>query len=214
MWHSTCTLRIAPSISRRQRKYCKLRSLLDNDAGEAVAENVLTFLAEASLQFGLIGIDEYSERVRVALWLYDDGNWSDPRLPEDHREEQELDPAKSSDHGSDSGAGPRISDLGEIEFYYHGWIFTKADPDPYPSTPHGHWTSQNHKWPKLDPYRGRVFQAKHQEDVTRRLSKKEMKKLWDDSRFRDFCRGHIMWYMEQFPHHAFRVRDPLRFPRW
>jgi hypothetical protein len=190
--------------------------LLDSDAGEPVTKNILAFLAKASFQVGLIGIDEYDERLRVAQWLYDKhGHWSDPRLPvglEDRREEQEFDTAS----GRDDGGGVRspVSDPVEIEFYYQGWIFTKADPDPYPSTPHGHWRSQNQKWPKLDPYRGRVFQAKHQEDVTRRLSKKEMKKLWNDGRFCDFCRDHIRWYMEQYPHHAFRVRDPFRFPRW
>lgn len=181
-----------------------------------MTQSVLTFLAEASFRFGLIGIDEYDERLRVALWLYNDnGNWPDPRLPAgpDHdRVEDEFEPGAGNAIGAGGSSPP--SDLDEVEFYFQGWVFTKADPDPYPSTPHGHWHNQNLKWPKLDPYRGRVFKAKHQEDVMRRLSKKSMKKLWDDGRFRDFCRAHIMWYMEQSPHHAFRVRNPLRFPRW
>jgi hypothetical protein len=180
-------------------------------------DDILTFLAEVSLDFGLIGISEYYERRRVARWLYDRHDElfdprADPPGPEDHREEQQSDSANAPGHGR-SGDGPRISDRGEIEFYYRGWVFTKADPDPYPSTPHGHWEHQNNTWPKLDPYQGRVFAKKHQEDVGRQLRKKEMRELWGDPRFRDFCRGHILWYMEQFPYHEFRVRNPMRFPR-
>lgn len=49
-----------------------------------------------------------------------------------------------------------------LEFVAFGhWYFTKSDPDPYPSTPHGHFQSANNPWPKLNPYTGRVFDAKH-----------------------------------------------------
>jgi hypothetical protein len=42
----------------------------------------LVVLAEASLQFGLIGIDEYIERCEVAWWLGEEGAAiRDPRLP-------------------------------------------------------------------------------------------------------------------------------------
>jgi hypothetical protein len=147
-------------------------------------DDILTFLAEVSLEFGLIGISEYYERRGVAIWLNDrDDNLFDPRADppgrEDQREEQQPDSANEPGHGR-SGDGPRVSDQGEIEFYYRGWVFTKADQDPYPSTPHGDWEHQNNRWPKMDPYQGRVFKEKHQEDVGRRLRRKEMRELWGD----------------------------------
>jgi hypothetical protein len=103
-----------------------------------------------------------------------------------------------------------------IEFLFQGWVFTKADPDPYPSTPHGHWKNQNQKWPKLNPYSGRAFLTKHQEDVGKRLSKVQMKLLWSDEKFKDFCRAHIVWYRESFPFHDFGRSNKLllKFPKW
>jgi len=99
------------------------------------------------------------------------------------------------------------------------WVFTKADPDPFPSVPHGHFKKQNNKWPKLNPYTGRVFMAKHQEDKTRRLSKDEMRKIWRDREFREFCIEMIRWYRNQFPHYLFPIGNGnddliLRLPRW
>jgi hypothetical protein len=187
---------------------------------DAMVASTLIALARFNLQFGLIGIDEHIERCEVALWLDDrNGKRLDPRAAaasEEHHEEKER---GSADNAGDppqkrGGDGPHESDSGEVEFLFRGWIFTKSDPDPYPSTPHGHWRNPNAKWPKLNPYTGRVFKEKHQEDISARLSKKEMKELWNDSRFRDFCRSYILWYREAFPHHAFSVADPLRFPRW
>lgn len=80
--------------------------------------------------------------------------------------------------------------------------------------PHGHYQHQNVKWPKLNPYTGRVFSSKHQEDNSQRLSKKDMTIIWSDESFKSFCREMIVWYQEQFPYHEFPVRRPLRFPIW
>jgi hypothetical protein len=45
-----------------------------------MAARTLIALAEFSLQFGFIGIDEYVERCEVALWLDDEsGTRPDPR---------------------------------------------------------------------------------------------------------------------------------------
>jgi hypothetical protein len=185
-----------------------------------MAARTLLTLAKFNLQFGFIGIDEYIERYEVALWLGDpNGKRLDPRdtvLSEDLREEKERGSADNASEPPQKGGGDglRESDSGEVEFLFQGWVFTKSDPDPYPSTPHGHWRNQNSKWPKLNPYTGRVFKEKHQEDVSARLNKKEMKKLWNDDKFRDFCRSYILWYAEAFPHHVFGVANPLRFPDW
>lgn len=183
-------------------------------------ENTLITLAEFHYELGFIGQDEYRERVHVALWLSDklDG---DPRLesPEeginDSREKIESENEavvlrKAS--GKSSAAG---SEYDWLEFIcLNTWVFTKSDPDSYPSVPHGHHKSQNKPWPKLNPYTGRVFSSKRQEDKNQRLSKKEMKIIWNDEKFKSFCREMIVWYQEQFPYYEFHVRRPLRFPRW
>ncbi|WP_216712728.1 hypothetical protein [Pseudoalteromonas sp. TB64] len=102
-----------------------------------------------------------------------------------------------------------------LEFLCLGiWVFTKADPDSYPSVPHGHFKNQNNKWPKLNPYTGRIFSAKHQEDKKQLLSKKQMRKIWSDEKFKSFCREMIIWYQEKFSYYEFPVRRPLRMPRW
>jgi hypothetical protein len=185
-----------------------------------MVDETLIALARFSSQLGFIGIDEYIERCQMAFWLDDqNGHASDPRDSDasgERREasEQDLIRDASKTTPSECAQGPRDSQTGEVEFWFQGWVFTKSDPDPYPSTPHGHWRNPNAKWPKLNPYTGRVFKGKHQEDISQRLSKREMKKLWNDDKFRDFCRGYILWYVETFPHHLFGVTDPLRFPHW
>lgn len=185
-----------------------------------MSQQTLLTLAELHHRFGLIGIDEYEERCRIAAWLYDDaGKRLDPRNTSGEGSEQRDESESQSNGGAVTirqGDANDPNDPGYLSFLFCGWVFTKADPDPYPSTPHGHWQSQNNKWPKLDPYNGRVFGAKHNEDTSRRLTKSQMKILWNDEKFKDFCRGHLIWYVEEFPHHVFRVgRDRLlRFPRW
>lgn len=180
----------------------------------------LVTLAEMHHRFGLIGISDLKERLQIAAWLADDTDQlPDPRLVEgDEGEPEREDDAGPGAPGVTTRQGtPRgPDDPGYLEFLFMGWVFTKADPDPYPSTPHGHWGDKNRKWPKLDPYRGCVFVKKDQEDRSQRLGKSEMRLLWRDESFKDFCRGHLVWYMEKFPHHAFRVPGDrvLIFPRW
>ena len=180
-------------------------------------------IAEIHYQLGMISHDEFRERFDVAMWLSDDAPMdSDPRegLIEDNNSEEE----RHGDSGEDGsmvskikdGTGTSISnDDNWLEFICLGiWVFTKSDPDPYPSIPHGHDKSQNNKWPKLNPYTGRVFKAKHQEDASRRLSKQQMKIIWQHEKFKSFCREMVVWYQEQYPYFEFSVRRPLRMPRW
>jgi hypothetical protein len=179
--------------------------------------DTLLALAEFSLQYGLIGIDEYVERCEVALWLYDEGGTRpDPRGPSgpEDRERREPSSSETASESPQTGSAEKPYEPSPLEFLFQSWIFTKSDPDSYPSTPHGHFLHPERHWPKLNPYTGRVFKTKHQEDVSCRLNKKQMKTLWDDQRFRDFCRSYIMWYMETYPYHKFSVSNPLRFPRW
>jgi len=184
-------------------------------------------IARLHYRYGLIGIDEFSERIHIARWLSDSGfALADPRVESGETSfangEAEV---NSSTPESDLQGVERSQSTIEpsnewIEFTcLNTWVFTKADPDPFPSVPHGHFKSQNNKWPKLNPYTGRVFMAKHQEDKTRRLSKDEMRKIWRDREFREFCLEMIRWYRIRFPHHPFPIGNGnddliLRLPRW
>ena len=178
-------------------------------------KKTLVALADVSFQLGLIGIDEFHERLDVAHWLADDNiGIADPRLPESIEDEVKRETTASEiSLISIIKQSPDSTDW--IEFLFENkWYFTKSDPDPFPSTPHGHLDNPNQVWPKLSPYTGRVFKAKNQEDTSMRLSKPQMKKLWNDQKFRSFCREHIVWFMEEYPHHVFPVGNPLRFPHW
>jgi len=176
-------------------------------------KDTLIILAELSFHFGFIDYNEFKERIEVALWLSDETeSVSDPRNIE-NEECSEKNDMESNE--LTSSLSKEIDNDNWLEFLFcNTWVFTKSDPDSYPSTPHGHYKSQNNKWPKLNPYTGRAFKAKHQEDQSKRLNKKQMKKLWSDKIFRSFCREYIVWYMEEFPYHRFSVRNPLLLPRW
>jgi hypothetical protein len=184
-----------------------------------MSNRTLLVLNEFSFALGLIDITEYIERTKIAHWLADD----DPALvdPRDSSPEQreaprreEVDPPSNGELTQIVGTG-KPDDPDWLKLLVLGkWMFTRSDPDPYPSTPHGHLHNVNRRWPKLNPYTGRVFKAKHQEDTTLRLTKHEMRNLWRTEAFRDFCRSYILWYMEVHPHYVFGVRYPLRFPIW
>ena len=158
--------------------------------------HTLVTLAEIHYDFGLIGHDEYCERISVALWLADahSGSELDPRTDSD--EETSEDKEYESEHNGKQGTVITRTDSGQptqkdndnwMELVCFGtWVFTKADPDSYPSVPHGHYKNQNIKWPKLIPYTGRVFSSKYQEDTSQRLSKKQMKEIWIDPSFKSF----------------------------
>lgn len=180
----------------------------------------LIALAELHHSFGLIGISEFVERCEVARWLQDPTpGLADPRDPEagDPDREEEVGEAPEGQAVTVRTGDPSDpDDPGYLQFLFMKWVFTKADPDPYPSTPHGHWQNQNRKWPKLNPYTGRAYSAKEQEDKSQRLSRSQLRMLWGDEAFRDFCRGHLVWYREKFRFHRFPVPDAdlLRFPWW
>lgn len=175
----------------------------------------LVRLAEISYEFGLIGIDELQERIKVALWIdSDDPGASDPRGFGEEGEDTE-DSLLCEGELLEVHLKNEFDQSSWLELLFDGkWYFTISDPDPYPSTPHGHLNNPNQGWPKLNPYTGRVFKAKHQEDLSLRLSKPKMRTLWRDLKFRSFCRDHILWYKENHPNYIFPVVDPLRLPKW
>jgi len=180
-----------------------------------MSTRTLLILAELSFELGLIDVNEHEERCRVARWIAEDesatGDTRDPREPPAPEAEQ----SQTADEPAKIKGSGKVDEPEWLELLVLGrWLFTKSDPDSYPSTPHGHLHSATREWPKLNPYSGRVFKAKQQEDTTLRLSKREMQHLWRDHAFRDFCRSYILLYVEAHPHHVFRVRNSLLFPRW
>ena len=88
------------------------------------------------------------------------------------------------------------------------WEFHQADVDPNPSVPHGHDTASRRK---LDSYTGRTY-------IKRREAAKEPRALivalWNDTKFRIFARKAVQWYMATYPRYHWRVRNPLRFPKY
>ena len=182
--------------------------------------NTLISLAHIHYEIGVIDYNELNERIGVALWLADEQEEfvKDPRSDSEENSlpnetgEYENEPVITTIKESKNKSSR--NDENWLEFLCLGlWVFTKSDPDSYPSVPHGHFKNQNKKWPKLNPYTGRVFASKHQEDKKQRLSKKQMRNIWSDEKFKSFCREMIVWYQEQFPYYEFPVRRPLRMPR-
>lgn len=89
------------------------------------------------------------------------------------------------------------------------WHFHQADPDYFPSIPHGHW--QGHDQPKLDPYTGWIYQGSKQ---TSREKRKKIVALWNDDKFRVFARTAVDFYLAAFPHYrGWRIPNPRRLPR-
>lgn len=179
----------------------------------------LVFLAEVNLALGLVDVNEYKERLSVAHWLSASDKFiTDPREPSQHgQDEARQDQIFEALNEPEVRIVPTGDPASEDWFHLvllNKWYFTRSDPDSYPSTPHGHLQNAERAWPKLNPYTGRVFKAKHQEDTSCRLTKHEMQTIWRAAAFRDFCRSHVLWYAEAHPHYAFRVRHALRFPRW
>lgn len=88
------------------------------------------------------------------------------------------------------------------------WEFHQADVDPNPSVPHGHDKTSARK---LDAYTGLTY-------IKRRETGKEPRglivALWNDTKFRTFARRAVQWYMATYPRYHWRVRNPLKFPKY
>lgn len=164
-------------------------------------KNTLITLAKLSFHLGLIGLDEYQERIAVALWVTDKTSAADPRY--DHNETaEEFERDIESNSNGVNVLKPTEDEW--LEFVFEGkWYFTKSDPDCYPAVPHGHYQNKNSKWPKLNPYTGRAFNSKHQEEKSKSLSKKQILKIWSDKKFISFCREFIVWYIEFSPNYFY-----------
>ena len=181
----------------------------------------IKLLSDLSFSIGLIGYAEYFERFEIADWLEDTSNTIvDPRS---HKIEtlEEL----TINENTEVDEKYHISKAGKIDdeclpwlelLLINKWMFTIGDADCYPSVPHGHLQKKTREWPKLNPYTGRVFSSVHKEDDSKRLSKLEMKTIWNDSKFVDHCREQILWYIDFSPNYGFPMarRGRFVFPKW
>ncbi|MDO6612279.1 hypothetical protein Q4601_06945 [Shewanella sp. 1_MG-2023] len=182
----------------------------------------IRLFSEMSLMAGLIGHFEYIERHEIADWLEDfNGRVPDPRVTSDENSEplsEESSEENNSDERQSSATEKhKYDDPPWLELLMmNQWMFTLGDADCYPSVPHGHYKSKTREWPKLNPYTGRAFSDVHREDVSKRLSKKDMIKLWNDSKFIEHCREQVLWYSYFSSSYGFpnARRGKLAFPRW
>lgn len=172
-------------------------------------KNTLITLAEIHYDLGLIGHNEYCERIDIALWLSGQYDTLDPReLPQGNI------PIQQDAITIQGNSRLIIHPKTEEKYLCCGhWIFTKADADSYPCVPFGYYKNPKQQWPKLDPYTGRVYNAKHQENVQQRLSKADLQKIWADEMLKSLCREITIWYQEQFRSYTFPVRNHMRIPK-
>ena len=182
----------------------------------------IKLLSDLSFIAGLIGYSEYCERHEIAIWLEDSsGSVPDPRISS--LEGEEL--PRESDDSDEIVDKDRVSGTRKSEdnappwlelLIMNQWMFTIGDADCYPSVPHGHFKAKTKEWPKLNPYTGRVFAGMHKEDASKRLSKKDMKKLWNYSKFIEHCREQVLWYSDFAPSYGFpgARRGKFIFPMW
>lgn len=180
----------------------------------------LLFSADLHHAYGLIGAHEHHERSMVAHWLAIP-SMADPRRASASPEERDEEPTP----GDEGAVEQRTLDPGakipsreypdDLEFIFQKrWHFTGADPDPYPSVPHGHLDSENRRWPKLNPYTGRVYDHVEEQNISLMLTRKQLTLLWGDEKFRDFCLERVKWYKDTYPRYRWRVTDPMILPRY
>ena len=192
---------------------------------------IIQLLNDLSYEAGIIGLVELEERNQIASWIFSRDQSrirarTDPRGPlEREPEEQARIEEAEVFRPIDNNGSVLVSSVNDtadqepavMQFLaLKRWYFTIGDADCAPSIPHGHENAKTQRWPKLNPYTGKVFTATHQEDSSRRLSRFDMQMLWQNDSFVDHCREQVAWYAGRFPHYRFANarRGILAFPRW
>lgn len=182
----------------------------------------IKLLSDISFMAGVIGFFEYYERYEIADWLEDSTDQlPDPRGAindgEVFSQIKEFSDESNADAPGNRVAGADNEPPEWLELLMlNQWMFTIGDRDCYPSVPHGHFKAKTNEWPKLNPYTGRVFVAGHKEDSAKRLNKKEMIDLWNNTKFVERCREQVLWYSDFAPAYQFprARRGKLIFPKW
>ena len=155
---------------------------------------------------------EKANRILLVEELNDEDDWSDEGQEEFYSSQEEG--AQGIDEKRTIQPGLSQDESGYLQFLSRkkgltNWVFHQYDADFHPSIPHGHF--QGNKQPKLDCYLGWVYKGSKQ---VKRLKRNLIIELWNDEDFRFFAYNSIEWYMIQFPKFNWRVRNPLRLPRW
>jgi hypothetical protein len=187
----------------------------------------IILLSDLSFQNGIIGLAEYIERREIAQWLSSgDDSLKDPRDPADERqfenaERSDEHPRQPSSLSGSSGGSTADDEDDELERWprflaFNKWVFTVGDRDCFPSVPYGHLYKKTNERLKLNPYTGRVFWEAHKEDPSLRLTRKEMKTLWNDPKFVEHCHEQVSFYSDFAREYDFpnARRGRYNFPRW
>ncbi|MBA5865290.1 MAG: hypothetical protein GDA67_01180 [Nitrospira sp. CR1.3] len=184
--------------------------------------------SHVSLAYGVLSWDEYLLRLRFLRDCTDpatvEGRAARDLLRDHEDEGADEWPAGEPDQAV-SGQGPTESKVSISEGHppfeppvlalvaaehtgLHQWEFHQADPDFFPSIPHGHWRSDRKK--KFHAYRGWMY---HEDRQIGREPRWKIVALWNDEKFRSFASAAIQYYLVTFPGYRWPVPYPLRLPR-
>ncbi len=178
-----------------------------------------------ALAFGVLSWDQYLLRLRFIRDNVESGSLeakaADQILASKDADTEEEWPlgepeqlASEADPSESQVSVPKAAEPGVVHFLAAGstglsqWWFRLADPDFFPSVPHGHWHSDRRK--KLDAYRGWIYRGDKQID---REPRWKIIALWNDEKFRSFASMAIGSYLVSFPRYVWPVPDPRRLPR-
>lgn len=164
-------------------------------------KTTLRLFADLSYQYGIIGLNEYAERIEAIDWLLGRGEDEiDMQYPEEERDVQ------SSGHEQEDNLSLVV---------LNKWVFTIGDVDCAPSVPHGHQFKKTNKT-KLNPYTGFIYDSIG--NKSGRLKKTEMITLWNDKDFRSHCHQQIDWYHDFASSYIFpntlKGKNMHTLPRW
>jgi len=189
------------------------------------ADDIYMVTSAFALALGVLSWDQYLLRLRFIrentdsdslqanaassiLDLEDADDEEEWLLGEPRQSECDADP-------SDSGVFvPMDGDPGLLHFRAAGttglseWFFRQAEPDFFPSIPHGHSFTEKRR--KLDAYRGWIYRGDKQID---REPRWKIIALWNDETFRAFASTAIGYYQSAFPRYRWPVLYPGRLPR-
>lgn len=189
------------------------------DVPTAIAIADYLELCHLSAESGLISLHEWRERLRFLQEMVKPGDSFHGPIgileAEVVRAAEEVEPPVSLDPSFAPQSCDAAPDDGMLHFDppsntgLADYRFRVGDPDDEPSIPHGHYKDQ--KYPKLDAYRGGVFDRNKVR--IRKEPPKRMIALWNDQKFRDFALKAIKQYQTSYPKHRWRVSNPQRLPR-
>lgn len=175
---------------------------------------VYFFTSERDLDFGLIGLSEFLDRLSYLGSMADPGSELSRHLAErladfgleahpkswdspDKEEKITLPRTVEGVHADTTAATSRETqpmppNLPPLSFLTSAagilgakWLFRKGDPDWFPSIPHGHLLRRDKI--KLDAYRGYTFDTRHANAPLKREPRAYVINLWNTEAFRIFA---------------------------